>query len=139
MGRPRGAGGGGGGSEAIRAGQPIVAVTLTMPFINQGNRERRPVPGSQGWDRGSGWIVLGTRRGVKWAKSKPGCLIAPLDLDPASVTWPMNGAGAVIVIAQNDRAQEAARLAGCLLRDGAGVVLVLGEDGLLSRHQKEPM
>lgn len=102
-----------------------------------GNQQRRKVPGFHAFNRDDPWIYLGTRALAKMARSKRGSMVAPMDLDPASVWWPVEGIPVVLVIGADDKAQEAARLAGCLTRDGAQVVLCLGERGLLSRHQRE--
>lgn len=116
-------------------------------MITPGNRDRRPVPGSLAWDvgPGGGLIVLGTRRGMNWAKTKPGCLIAPLDIDPNSVRWPVERVPSdsthgrcLVVLCEQAKAQEASKLAGALLRDGADVVLCLMLDGGSRRHQREP-
>jgi hypothetical protein len=101
------------------------------------NRNRRPVPGYLAFNRENPWIFLGTRFGVKAAKSKPGCLVAPLDLDPGSVEWPVRDLDVVLVISQDDKVQESALLARALINDGAKVVVCVGERGILSRHQKE--
>ena len=108
-------------------------------------RDRRPVPGSLAWNigPGGGWIVLGTRKGINWAKDKPGCLIAPLDVDPNAVLWPIQRlprderlGACVMLLAETARSQEAAKLAGALLRDGADVVWCVMLDGGHSRHQR---
>lgn len=99
------------------------------------------MPGYRQFDRTDPRIWVGTREGVRrhrnWKRGRAG-LIAPLDLDPASVRWPVHDLEVVVVYVNDDQAQFAARLAGCLVRDGAGVVLVLGTDSgrILSRHVK---
>lgn len=97
------------------------------------------MPGSAGFNRRNPWVFVGTLNGVRRSRNKKGSLVAPLDLDPASVVWPVKDLEAVLVLTTDAQAQFAARLAGCLTRDGAAVVLVLGTDSgrMLSRHQRE--
>lgn len=119
-------------SEEVRPGD---AVMVGSQF-NGGNRARRAMPGSASFNRRNPWIFVGTLNGVRRARGKPGSLVAPLDLDPASVIWPVTDLEVVVVITTDAQRQFAARLGGCLVRDGARVALVLGSDSgrLLSRH-----
>lgn len=106
------------------------------------NRDRRKVPGFHAFNAGNPIIVLGTRAGMSFAKTKRGALIAPIDLDPNSVEWPMQSiepdaklGRCIVVIAKGDVREFAARLAGALLRDGADRVLCIYDKGS-THHQR---
>ena len=103
------------------------------------NQNRRPAPDADAFDRANPWIFVGTLDGLRRARARRGSLVAPLDLDPASVVWPVNGLSAVLVLTTDAKADFSARLAGCLVRDGAEVVLVIGTDRgrELGRYQRE--
>lgn len=87
-------------------------------------RQRRPVPGSMSFDRGNPHVYLGTLSGARKHRSRPGSLLAPLDLDPETVSWPVADLD-VLLVTEPDYAAEAARLAGTLLRDGASTVVIV--------------
>lgn len=87
-------------------------------------RARRPVPGSMSFDRSNPHIYLGTLAGARKAKARTGSLVAPLDLDPETVSWPVQDLD-VLLVSDPDHAVESARLAGALLRDGARMIVVV--------------
>jgi hypothetical protein len=95
----------------------------------------RKVPGFHGFNRADPWICLGTRKGIRFAKTKPGALIAPLDLDPMSVQWPVQDL-TLIVVAQEDKATQVQSLLEALARDGAQVVIVLGDKGEMAHYKR---
>lgn len=98
-------------------------------------RDRRPVPGTSAFDRTNPVVYLGTLAGVRKARARDGALIAPVDLDPELVKWPVEDLS-VLLVADPDRAVEAARVAGVMIRDGATLVAVVSEDGPLSFHKR---
>jgi hypothetical protein len=87
-------------------------------------RNRRPVPGAMSFDQTNPVIYMGTLEGVQKAQKRAGSLVAPLDLDPELLAWPVLQLS-VLLVTDAEHAVEAARLAGVLIRDGAQLVVVV--------------
>lgn len=96
---------------------------------------RRPVPGAASFDRENGFVYVGSKDGVRKARARRGALLAPIDVDPELLRWPVSGVP-VLVVTDDDLATFAARLAGVLVRDGATMVAVVSESGPLSFHRE---
>lgn len=97
---------------------------------------RRPIPGTALFDRANPFIYVGNAEGVRKARARPGSLVAPIDVDPELFKWPVQDAH-VLVVASEELATFAARLAGVLLADGAYMVACVSETGPLSFHGRE--
>lgn len=86
-------------------------------------------------------IICGTRAGVAKAKRiglhspTPGLLVAPMDIDPGSVQWPVKGAPGITVLEMGAPKDFVLRLVQALLADGAELVVTI-EDGRASIHQR---
>lgn len=109
------------------------------------NRDRRNVPGSHAFNARNPFIVIGTRQGLNFAKTKPGVLVAPIDLDPNSLAWPVQDiepdpkfGRIALVIAVGAPREVGSKLAGALIRDGADRVICLYEDGS-THHERNPV
>jgi hypothetical protein len=91
-------------------------------------RYRRPLPGSRRFDAISGpaTIVAGTRAGVQRIRGRNPAhyLIAPIDLDPATVAWSVNG-GHLCLFCADAPEEFLLRLVQALLADGAESVVRL--------------
>jgi hypothetical protein len=98
---------------------------------------RRPVPGATAFDKTNPFIYLGSAAGVKKARARPGSLIAPIDIDPELLKWPVQGLS-VLLVADEEQRISAARLAGILIRDGATLVACVSDAGPLSFHGASP-
>lgn len=102
-------------------------------------RDRRWVPGSLAFNAISGpaTVVCGTRTGAKRYSADPAhYLIAPLDRDPGSMRWPVNGAS-ITVMACGAAEEFTLRLTQALIADGAALVVVI-RDGRASMHTQPP-
>lgn len=96
-------------------------------------RDRRPAPGSHAYREEI--IVAGTIRLIRrWLKS--GALIAPLDLDPGALTWPVAGKS-VVVITTGAPEEFSLRLVQALIADKAELVVKI-DDGRASFHTQPP-
>lgn len=101
-------------------------------------RDRRPVPGGRAFNAFSGpaFVVCGTRKGVKRYGHEPlHFLVAPLDLDPGSLSWPVKDAQLVMMTMGADK-DFVLRLTQALLADGAKLVVQV-TDGKASFHLNE--
>lgn len=87
-------------------------------------RNRRPVPGAASFDKTNPIIYLGTVAGAKKARARTGTLIAPLDIDPELLSWPVLGLS-ILLVTEPEYAVQSARLAGVLCREGAELVVVV--------------
>lgn len=99
---------------------------------------RRPIPGTAVFDRENPYIYVGDVGGMRKHRARPGSLVAPIDADPELFRWPVDGSH-VTVVASEDMAVFAARLASVLIRDGAQLVACVSEAGPLSFHKRGEM
>lgn len=81
----------------------------------------RPFPGGRSLDRSNPWIYVASVQGTRKAKARRGALICPTDVDPMAFRWPVDGLG-VMVVTDDDKTDQARRLARALIRDGANLV-----------------
>lgn len=106
-------------------------------------RDRRALPGSRGFvsSRGPATVICGTRKGAakhrRLAPVSQHYLLAPLDLDPGSVSWPVKDSPGVTVQRQGAPAEFTLRLVQALLADGAMSVVVLQDPEPASFHKRE--
>ena len=94
---------------------------MSTPKFDPTAPRLRLFPGARQWDTSNPWLYLGTISGVKRAKLRRGCLIAPLDADPMAFSWPVSGLE-VTVIGDATKRAESERLTQALIRDGAKLV-----------------
>lgn len=94
---------------------------MTAPVYNPTAPRLRPFPGARAWDRSNPWVYLGTLAGTKLARARRGALVAPLDADPMSFTWPAHGLE-ITLIGDDTKRELSLRVARALLRDGAKLV-----------------
>lgn len=89
-------------------------------------------------------IVCGTRDGSKrfresCARVPRHCLMAPLDIDPGSVSWPVKDAPGITLIVAGAPDEFVLRLTQALLADGAQMVMQLrSTQPMTSFHQRNP-
>lgn len=98
-------------------------------------RDRRPVPGGRSFDAFSGpaTVVAGTRAGIqRYGRFPQNFLIAPTDLDPGSLTWPVKGAELCLLSMGADK-DFILRLTQAMLADGAKLIVQI-TDGVASFH-----
>lgn len=104
-------------------------------------RDRRQVPGSRAFlTTDLAMVICGTRRGsAKFARMghHAGLLIAPLDMDPGSLSWPVKDAPGITVLEEGAPKEFVLRLVQALLGDGAKLVVTINE-GKASIHQRKP-
>src|SRR5579872_6770957 len=91
-----------------------------------GARDRRPLPGSRAFCSTSGpaTIICGTRSGIAAFRQRASSLpqhylMAPTDVDPGSVRWPMEKGAGVVVHVCGAPDEFVTRLTQALLADGA--------------------
>lgn len=108
---------------------------MSPTTVPPARRDRRPVPGSSAFDRTNPFVYLGTRAGVRKSRARDGALIAPLDMDPELMQWPVAGLS-VLLVADEEHKAMAARVAGVMIRDGATLVSVVADTGPISFHRQ---
>jgi len=83
-------------------------------------------------------VICGTRAGAakyrRLAPVKQHYLLAPLDLDPGSVSWPVKDAPGLLVARMGAAKEFLLRLVQALLADGAQLVVVLQDPEPASIH-----
>lgn len=94
---------------------------MSTPVYNPTAPRLRPFPGARSWDTSNPWIYLGTIAGVQKARSRRGSIVAPLDADPMSFSWPARGLS-ITVIGDDAKSYESLRVVQALIRDGASLV-----------------
>lgn len=111
---------------------------MNAPVYNPTAPRLRPFPGARGWNTRNPWIYVGTIAGSQKARVKPGSLIAPLDADPLSFTWPARDLQ-VTLIGEDAKDKEGMRVVQALIRDGAAlVVYIRAPSGHASYHKQQP-
>ena len=109
-----------------------------MTYEYRGAYGRRAVPGSQSFDRTRGTVIIGTLAGTRLAKGHPGCLIAPLDLDPHAMQWPVKDAG-IVLFADRKNETFSTNVVRALLDDGAELVCrIFIDDWTSTVHRPAP-
>jgi hypothetical protein len=103
----------------------------TAPTFNPTAPRLRPFPGARSWDVSNPWVFLGTLANKDRIRSRKGALVAPLDADPMSFSWPAAGLS-IFLVGDEKKRDETERVAQALLRDGARLVAyVLAADGIV--------
>jgi hypothetical protein len=89
-------------------------------------------------------VICGTRAGIsryreRAARLPAHYLIAPLDTDPGSMRWPVEGAPGVTLVVAGAPGEFVLRLTQALLNDGAQMVMQLREQRpFVSFHTRNP-
>lgn len=98
-------------------------------------RGRRPVPGSAVFDKSNPVIYMGTVKGARKARARPGSLLVPMDIDPELLAWPVQDLD-VLLVADSGERKSATPVAAILLRNGARMVAIVGGQEPASIHRE---
>jgi hypothetical protein len=88
-------------------------------------------------------IICGTRVGITKFRERANLLpqhylIAPIDMDPGSVQWPVKGSLGICLIVAGATDEYVLRLTQALLADGAELVVQLRDPNPASFHRRLP-